>query len=191
MVAVSPEERENSTKGGRSMHTPPENQDWFLPAVLVAIAGSLVLIAGIAYGVQSNAVDADSAAGKLEQWTSCLGSNGANVPQVETLHDGGFRVTVDGSLVDEGINWETLGPALDACEDQAPEEMRSMMGLIEGFVEFPHAEFEMFEFGEIDEANVEHEFRNFSEICERIERGEIDPAEVSRRLRRACRQTED
>jgi hypothetical protein len=168
------------------MHTPPESQDWFLPAVLVALAGSLVLIAGIAYGVQSNAVDTDSAAGQLEQWTSCLRSEGANVPQVETLPNGGLRVTVDGSLVDEGINWETLDPALDACEDLAPEEMRSIMGLIEGFSEFPHAEFEMFEFGEIDEADVEREFRDLSEICERIEQGEIDPAEVPRRLRRAC-----
>jgi len=186
MVAVSPEERENSTKEGRSMHTPPESQDWFLPAVLVAFAGSLVLIAGITYGVQSNAVDADSAAGQLEQWSSCLESKGANVPQVETLRDGGIRITVDGSLVDEGLDWETLGPALEACEDQAPEEMRSMMGLIEGFSEFPHAELEMFEFGELDEAHTEREFRNLSEICERIERGEIDPAEVTRRLRRAC-----
>jgi hypothetical protein len=168
------------------MHTPPESQDWFLPAVLVAIAGSLVLISGIAYGVQSNATDTDSAAGQLELWTSCLGSKGANVPQVETLPDGGFRITVDGSLVDEGIDWETLGPALDACEDQAPEEMRSMMGIIEGFSEFPHAEFDMFEFGEIDEAHAEREARILSEICERIERGEIDPAEVPRRLRRAC-----
>ena len=168
------------------MHTPPESQDWLLPAALVAIAGSLVLIAAIVYGVQSNAVSADSAAGQLEQWSSCLRSNGANVPEVETLPNGGFRVTVDGSLVDEGVNWEALDPALDACEDHAPEELRSMMRLIEGFSDFPHTEFEMFEFGETDEAQVEREFRNLSEICERIERGEIDPAEVPRRLRRTC-----
>lgn len=173
------------------MPRPPESQDWFLPAVLVAIAGSLVLIAAIAYGVQSDAVDADSVTGQLEQWSSCLGSQGANVPQVETLHDGGFRITVDGSLVDEGIDWETLGPALEACEDQAPEEMRSMVELIEGFSLFPHSEFEMFELEDMDEATVEGEFRSFSEICERLERGEIDAAEVPLRLRRACRLTED
>jgi len=60
------------------------------------------------------------------------------------------------------------------------------MGLVEGFSEFPHTESEIFEFGETDDAQVEREFRNLSEICERIERGEIDPAEVPRRLRRTC-----
>ena len=170
------------------MHTPPESQDWFLPAVLVAVAGSLILIAGIAYGVQSNAADTDSAAGQLEQWSLCLRSEGVSVPRVDTLPDGGFRITVDGSLVDEGIDWDALGPALEACDDEAPEEMGSMIGLIEGFSEFPHVEFEMFEFHELDEADVEDEVRNLSEICERIDRGEIDSADVPRRLRRACQQ---
>lgn len=181
------DERENLTKQGRNMESKqPESKDWFLPAVLVAIAGSLLMIAAIVFGVQSNDVGEDSTVGQLEQWAACLRSEGANVPHVETVPGGGFQITVDGTLVDEGINWGTLGPALDACDELAPEELRSMMPFIGGFSEFPHLDFEMFEFGGIDEIHIERDDNNLSEICDRIEKGEIDLAEVPRRLRLAC-----
>jgi hypothetical protein len=183
--------------------TQPEGTDWFLPAVLVAIAGTLVLIAAIAFGIQSDNGDGSPAEAQLELWSSCLRSEGANVPLAEVLDGGGFRITLDGSLVEEGIDWETLGPALDECEDQAPEEVLSMMVFVEGLVESLDEDIEMFEDfhdselfgfmrrhggppfqGEIDEMEL-------SQICEQIERGGIEPDVLSRHLRRACRQSAD
>jgi hypothetical protein len=180
--------------------TQPEDTDWFLPAVLVAIAGTLVLIAAIAFGIQSDNGDGSPAEAQLELWSSCLRSEGANVPLAEVLRGGGFRITVDGSLVEEGIDWGTLGPALDECEDQAPEEVLSMMAFVEGLVESPNEDFEMFE--DFDDSELFGFMRRhrgppfqgemeLSQICEQIERGGIEPDVLSRHLRRACRKSAD
>lgn len=116
----------------------PKNEDWLLPAALVGVVVVLGLIIAIVAGVRAGADDDESVAGQLEQWSSCLRGQGANVPLVEALRDGGFRVTVDGSLVEDGIDTDALGPALDACKDDAPEAVRKFTDMVDGFSEFPY-----------------------------------------------------
>lgn len=183
---------------------PVEDQDWFVPAVLVAVIGVLGLIIVIVLAAQASDAEEESIAGQFERWTSCLRAEGANVPLVETIRGGGFRVTVDGSLVEEGIDEAALGPALEACEEESPEGVQQLMSLIDGFSHGPFemfGEFEMLEkFGEFEDfeefddfsgprrPRVEREIEQMelAEICERIESGDIDPSSVPRRLLRAC-----
>jgi len=112
------------------------SNDWLVPAILVAVAVALALIIAIVAGVRGGGDD-DSVAGQLERWSSCLRSEGANVPLVETLRGGGFRVSVDGSLVEDGLDMEALRPALESCEDEAPEGVQKVMTLIDGFSDLP------------------------------------------------------
>lgn len=113
-----------------------DSRDWLVPAILVGIAAVLILIVGVVVGVRAGGDD-DSVAGQLERWSSCLRSEGANVPLVESLRGGGFRVTVDGSLVEEGIDSEALRPAMESCAEEAPEGVQKVMTLIDGFSNFP------------------------------------------------------
>lgn len=181
--------------------TTSDDKDWLVPAILVAVVVGVALIIGIIAGVRATGSDDQSVAGQLERWSSCLRSQGANVPLVESLRDGGFRVTVDGSLVDGGIDTEALGPALDACQDDAPEGVRKVMAQLEGMSESPfdgHGT-DIFEFGEargeslgrIDAAlgRRDRAHRNRSEVCERIEHGDVDVANIPPRVARACRRS--
>jgi hypothetical protein len=183
---------------------PSEDRDWIVPAVLVGTIVALVLIVVIVLAVQASDEQDDTIAGQLETWSSCLRSEGANVPLVETLRGGGFRVTVDGSLVEDGSDGATLRPALDNCQAHAPEGVQRLMGLVDGFSEFPLGVFEMLEdfddhgdldnFGFLGDARaprvprIERQLEqlDFFEICELIELGEIDPSSIPRRLLRAC-----
>ncbi len=178
----------------------PGSDDWLVPAILVAIVVVLALVIGIIAGVRAGDGD-DSVAGQLERWSSCLRSQGANVPLVESLRDGGFRVTVDGSLVEDGIDMESLRPALDHCEDDAPEGVRKFMTLLDGLSAFPFGGFgtDVFDFDEARGApfgrsdaapgRSDLDRRDLAEICERIERGEFDGKDIPPRLARACKRS--
>lgn len=178
-----------------------EKEDWVVPAVLVGVIAMLGLLIVIAMVAQPYDDEGESTAGQLERWTSCLRSEGANVPLVETLHEGGIRITIDGSLAEEGIDEAALGPALDACEDEAPDGVQRVMALVDGASENPNGVFGWLEeFGEFDdfttlgevgqprEPRVEKRIErlDLAEICRMIEDGEIDAAALPRRLRRAC-----
>jgi hypothetical protein len=209
MVAIGAEQRENRLEQRSKMTDvkPAEDRDWIVPGVLVGVIVILAVIVVVALATQTSDADDDTIAGQLETWTSCLRAEGANVPLVETLRGGGFRITVDGSFVEEGIDEATLRPALDACEEKAPEGVQRMMTLIDGFSEFPFGSFEMFEefegferFGGFDDFEVPGDSReprvprisrelerfDLAEICEMIDSGDIDPAVLPRRLQRAC-----
>lgn len=183
---------------------PSEDRDWIVPAVLVGAIVALALIVVIVLAVQASDEQDDTIAGQLESWSSCLRSEGANVPLVEALRGGGFRITVDGSLVEDGIDETTLRPALDKCETHAPDGVQRLMASVDGFSEFPLGAFEMLEdfddFGELDNFGFQGDGRgpriprierqleqlDFSEVCELIEIGKIDPSSIPRRLLRAC-----
>jgi hypothetical protein len=183
---------------------PSEDRDWIVPAVLVGAIVALALIVVIVLAVQASDEQDDTIAGQLESWSSCLRSEGANVPLVETLRGGGFRITVDGSLVEDGIDEATLRPALDKCQTHAPDGVQRLMAFVDGLSEFPLGAFEMLEdfddSGELDDFGFHGDVRgpriprierqleqlDFSEICELIEVGEIDPSSIPRRLLRAC-----
>jgi hypothetical protein len=206
MVAIGAEQRENRLEQRSKMTDvkPAEDRDWIVPGVLVGVIVILAVIVVAALATQTSDADDDTIAGQLETWTSCLRAEGANVPLVETLRGGGFRITVDGSFVEEGIDEATLRPALDACEEKAPEGVQRMMTLIDGFSEFPFGSFDMFEefdmFGGFDDFEIPGDSRgprvprierklerlDLAEICELIDNGDIDTAVLPRRLQRAC-----
>jgi hypothetical protein len=177
--AVGMKQRDNQIEQGSNMAdtTPHESQDWIVPGILVAVVAVLGFIIVLVMITQALEED-DTIPGQLETWSSCLRGQGANVPLVETVRGGGFRITVDGSLLEEGIDEMSLRPALEACEDQAPEGVQRIMALI-GFEEF----------GSSGAPRLGRDFDRieFTEICEMIDRGEIDPTAVPRRLLRLCR----
>jgi hypothetical protein len=115
----------------------PEQQDWVIPAVLVGVIVALGLIVVLVLAVRAASSEDGSLPGQLEKWSACLRSEGANVPLVETLRDGGFRVTVDGSLVERGLDLEVLSPALDRCQDDAPESVQRIVALLSGLSDSP------------------------------------------------------
>ena len=175
-----------------------ENQDWHVPAILVAIIVTLGLIVAIVVGVRAAGSDDDSVAAQLERWSSCLRSEGANVPLVESLRDGGFRITVDGSLVEDGIDGDALGRAIAECEEKAPDSVRRVMSLLSGFSDLPFGDFGSGMFG-LDEARGLPFFsfdeapgyrdqwpRDLSQICERIVAEGVDRADIPPRMRRLC-----
>ena len=129
----------------------PEQRDWVIPAILVGVVVLLGLIVALVLAVRATRGDEGTFAGELERWSACLRSEGANVPLVETLRDGGFRVTVDGSLVEDGIDAEALKPALDECQDEAPESVQKIVALFNGLSDLPFGDFG-FEWLEFEEA---------------------------------------
>ena len=178
-----------------------ENEDWVVPAVLVGVIAMLGLLIVIAMVAQPYDDEAESSAGQLASWSSCLRSEGANVPLVESLHGGGIRITIDGSLAEDGVDEAALGPALDACEDEAPDGVQRMMALVDGASEDPNGVFGWLEeFGEFDDFTTLSEVGrprgpriekrierlDLAEICRMIEDGDIDHAALLRRLRRSC-----
>ncbi len=179
--------------------TSPENRDWFVPAILVAIVLVLAVIIGVVVGIRATGRDDDSVAAQLERWSSCLRSEGANVPLVESLRGGGFRVTVDGSLIDEGLDRESLGPALDSCKGEAPDGIRQIMSVLDTFPRLPFDELDFgafgsneahgLPFGTLDDAPRDFggDRRSIAEVCERIEQEAVDEANIPRWMQRACR----
>ncbi len=141
-----------------------EDQDWLVPAILVAVIVTLGLAIGIGTGVRSADRQDVTIAGQLERWSSCLRSEGANVPLVESLRDGGFRVTVDGSLLEDGLDRDALRPALEACEDEAPERIRRIVELLNAIPKFPIGDggFGAFDFGEAKDIPPPHPRANDS-----------------------------
>lgn len=121
--------------------TEDNQRDWLVPAIVVAAVVLVGLIIVIIFAAQSGNDRDDTIAGQLEQWSSCLRAEGANVPLVEALRDGGFRITVDGSLVDDGIDMEALGPAIESCEDEAPEAVQRLMDLVGGLSSMSFGDF--------------------------------------------------
>ncbi|GMQ92752.1 MAG: hypothetical protein BMS9Abin12_0229 [Acidimicrobiia bacterium] len=178
-----------------------DDQDWLVPAILAAVVLVVVVIVGIVIGVRAGSRGDDSIAGQLERWSSCLRSEGANVPLVESLRDGGFRITVDGSLLDEGLDYDAVAPALDACENEAPDGIRQIVSLLDTLPRLPFDEFGTgaFRFDDAQDFLFDpfqeeprhggRERRDIAELCERGEHGGIDEADIPPRLRRVCKRS--
>lgn len=182
-----------------AQNVPTENRDWLIPAVLVAVAVVLGLIVGVAAVVRAPGQGDDAVVGQLERWSSCLRSEGANVPLVESVRGGGFRLTVDASLLDGGLDREALGSALDACEDEAPESVRRLTSLVRLVPRSPLGHYNFFDFdsdgahgfpsGWLERApdRRDHGHRDISGLCEFIENGGADEQHVQPRPVEACR----
>ncbi|MFV9671950.1 MAG: hypothetical protein ACNYZH_01895 [Acidimicrobiia bacterium] len=111
--------------------TPPA--DWVIPAIIVGIGVGLFLVVGIAFALTANdRVEASGLVYELEAYTTCLADHGANVPVVEVRRDGGFSVTVPGSLVDGAVDTTAWREAHDQCSDVAPDLFGGLLGGLSG-----------------------------------------------------------
>ena len=72
-----------------------------------------------------------SPAAQLEDWTRCLRDEGAPVPLVEAVSGGGFRITVDGDVLERDLDSTETLEAFDACIDEAPEKVREVANRID------------------------------------------------------------
>ncbi len=121
---------------GTSEHE-AEQEDWVIPAILVLVIAFVLVVIGIFIAVRANSSDDTTPLGQAEAWTRCLRSEGVNVPLIESTDDGGFRITVDGSLIDDGLEFQALPDALSACVDEAPERIREFTERFERFSDLP------------------------------------------------------
>lgn len=107
--------------------TPPA--DWVIPAIIVGVGVGLFLVVGIVFALTANdRVEDPGLAYELEVYTTCLADHGANVPVVEAHRDGGFSVTVPGSLVDGEVDTTAWREAHDQCSDVAPDLFGGLLG---------------------------------------------------------------
>ena len=98
-----------------------------MPAILAGVALLVVAVVAAAVVYASSTDKDETAVQELETWSRCLRSEGAPVPLVESLRDGGFRITFDAAVLDGDVDFESLPAALDACRDKAPERLREMI----------------------------------------------------------------
>lgn len=111
--------------------TPPA--DWVIPAIIVGVGVGLFLVVGIVFALTANdRVEASGLAYELEAYTTCLSDHGANVPVVEARRDGGFSVTVPGSLVEGEVETTEWREANDQCSDVAPDLFGGLLGGLSG-----------------------------------------------------------
>lgn len=109
--------------------------DWAVPAILAGVGVVFLLVIGLVIALTAaDRAKASGLAQELEVYTSCLAAHGANVPLVETRRDGGFSVTVPGSLVDGEIDTTAWRDAHDQCSDVSPDLFGGLSGgLLGGF----------------------------------------------------------
>jgi len=120
-----------------------EYPDWLIPAILVAIGG-VVVIALIAIAVvRSTSTAEPTLAGQMEVWTRCLRSEGAPVPLVEAVGDGGFRVTFDDVVMDAEMDPDVYKAAFDQCLDVAPDGIQTLAGVVDGLKSLPFGSSDM------------------------------------------------
>lgn len=107
--------------------------DWVIPAIIVGVGVGLFLVVGIVFALTANdRVEDSGLAYELEMYTTCLADHGANVPVVEAHRDGGFSVTVPGSLVDGEVDTTAWREAHDQCSDVAPDLFGGLLGGLSG-----------------------------------------------------------
>ncbi|MGI9585716.1 MAG: hypothetical protein ACR2N7_09025 [Acidimicrobiia bacterium] len=134
------ETKEHDAAGSSGQDDPQsdaKNEDWVIPAILVLVIAFAFIVIGIVIAVNATSSDESTPLAQTEEWSRCLRSEGLNVPLIEATSDGGFRITVDGSLIDDGLNREAIPEALSACADEAPDRIREFMRWTERFSEIP------------------------------------------------------
>ncbi|VAW07594.1 hypothetical protein MNBD_ACTINO01-794 [hydrothermal vent metagenome] len=119
------------------METPrARDTDWVVPAIVAGVAVILIVVMGVvAYALSS--AEEDTVARELETWSRCLRSEGAPVPLVESLRDGGFRITFDATVLEGVPDIASVGTAFDACGDDAPDAIAEFVDLLDMFGGFP------------------------------------------------------
>lgn len=107
--------------------------DWAVPAILVGVGVGLFLVVGLVIALTAeDRTEPGGLVHELDAYTSCLADHGANVPIVEARRDGGFSVTVPGSLVDGEFDTAVWRAAHDQCGDVAPDVFGGLLGGLSG-----------------------------------------------------------
>ncbi|RLE23018.1 MAG: hypothetical protein DRJ50_06810 [Actinobacteria bacterium] len=111
--------------------TPPA--DWVVPAIIVGVGVGVLFVIGLVFALTADdRVEASGLVYELEVYTTCLSDHGANVPVVEARSDGGFSITVPGSLVDGEVDTNAWREAHDLCSDVAPDLFGGLLGGLSG-----------------------------------------------------------
>jgi hypothetical protein len=113
--------------------------DWVVPAVLAGLALVVAVVVAVVVAFASGSEEDETVAQELETWSRCLRSQGAPVPLVEALRDGGFRITVDADVLDRDVDLAAMGAAFEACRQEAPERIRDLVDRMDMFGAFPFA----------------------------------------------------
>ncbi|MEA2010232.1 MAG: hypothetical protein U9N78_05965 [Actinomycetota bacterium] len=107
--------------------------DWVVPAIIVGVGVGLLLLVGIVLAVTADdQVEPSGLIYELEVYTTCLADHGADVPLIEARRDGGFSVTVSGSLVEGEVDTTAWRAAHDQCSDLAPDLFGGLLGGLSG-----------------------------------------------------------
>lgn len=175
---------------------PSQRQDWVIPAVLVAIAVVVGVVVTL-FAVRASSGDDESVASQLETWSRCLRSEGAPLPLVESLSGGGFRITVDGTILEGDLDLSTVSDAMEACRDDVPERMRAFVDFFGLFDSLP---FGGADFGDMNDLmGPRHEGLDdgvspppqlgqdfFNELCDRLDEHLGTSQRVPPRMLEAC-----
>ena len=107
--------------------------DWAMPAVLVAVGVGLFFALGLALVVAAeDRSETPQLFQGLDAYTKCLVDHGADVPRVNVGLDGGFTVSVPGSLVDGEFDESAWRHATEQCGVVAPNLFAGMLGGFSG-----------------------------------------------------------
>jgi hypothetical protein len=101
------------------------------------MGGVVVAVLIVVFAFTSASNQDDSLAGQMERWTTCLRSEGAPVPLVETVGDEGFRITFDESVLVGDFNFDTLSVAFDLCLEDAPDGVQTVADTIDALTSLP------------------------------------------------------
>lgn len=114
-------------------HGVEHRPDWLIPAIIVGVAVLVLVAVGIIVAVSRSSSEPETLPEQLEAYTTCLRSNGATVPLVEARDDGGVAIVLDGGLFDGEFDLASLGEAVAACDEEAPEQLGFLSSLVGGF----------------------------------------------------------
>lgn len=108
-----------------------DTADWVVPATLVAVGvallGAFIIVLVL---TDTGRAQPEGLVEELDVYTRCLTDHGANVPRIEARRDGGFSVTVPGSMIEEGLDTDAMREAYDQCADVAPDLFGGLAGLL-------------------------------------------------------------
>jgi hypothetical protein len=113
--------------------------DWVVPAIMAGLALVVVVVVAVVVAFATGSGEDETVAKELETWSRCLRSEGAPVPLVEALRDGGFRITVDADVLNGDVGFDAMVEAFDTCRDEAPEGVRELVDRFDMFGAFPFA----------------------------------------------------
>jgi hypothetical protein len=106
-------------------------RDWLLPAAVVGVAVGVVVVIVFTLALVRTS-QPETPIEQVAAWTACLRREGADVPLIESLPDGGVRVTIEGSILDGDLDPRAYVSAFRACADAMPEALTDLLDRLGG-----------------------------------------------------------